>query len=393
MDNLQNEIGIGVIGAGGRGGLALYAHRPGQGVRITAGADVNPEALSRFNQRCGGDVFTTNDYREIIARPDVHAVFVTSPDYLHEEHAVAALEAGKAVYLEKPMAISIEGCDRILETARSTGTKLYLGHNMRHFGSVLKMKEIIDSGLIGEVRAAWCRHFVSYGGDAYFRDWHSEQRYSTGLLLQKGAHDIDVIHWLTGAYSVAVAAMGSLSVYNNCPRRDESKPGDPSFRTERWPPLEQRGFSPVINVEDHTMLLMQLENGAQAAYLQCHYTPDAWRNYTFVGTRGRIENLGESGDCRIAVYTERSDRFSEPDMVHELNESDEDHVGADPRVVDTFIDFIREGKEPNTSPIAARYAVAAGVLGTESLRNDGGRKTLPRLDESIVAYFENGQKA
>ncbi len=56
----------------------------------------------------------TDDYRVLLAREDIEAVFVCSPDFLHEEHAVAALEAGKDVYLEKPMAITIEGCDRIL---------------------------------------------------------------------------------------------------------------------------------------------------------------------------------------------------------------------------------------------------------------------------------------
>jgi predicted dehydrogenase len=81
---------------------------------------------------------------------------VTTPDFLHEEQAVAALEAGKAVYLEKPMAITIPGCDRILETAYRTKTRLYLGHNMRHMAFVLKMKELIDEGAIGEVKAAWC---------------------------------------------------------------------------------------------------------------------------------------------------------------------------------------------------------------------------------------------
>ena len=53
-------------------------------------------------------------------------------------------------------------------------------------------------GHIGEVKAGWCRHFVGWGGDFYFKDWHADRTKSTGLLLQKGAHDIDVLHWLCG---------------------------------------------------------------------------------------------------------------------------------------------------------------------------------------------------
>lgn len=100
-----------------------------------------------------------------------------------------------------------------------TGSKLFVGHNMRYFPVVLKMKEIIDSGLIGDVQCGWCRHFINYGGDAYFRDWHSERKNTNGLLLQKGAHDIDVMHWLMGSRTRRVVGMGMLSVYDRCSRR------------------------------------------------------------------------------------------------------------------------------------------------------------------------------
>jgi predicted dehydrogenase len=79
----NNELRIGVIGAGGRGGLAGHAHSPEQGVRLVAGADVDENALTSFKQRYGPDVLVTNDYRELLARRDIDAVFVTSPDFLH----------------------------------------------------------------------------------------------------------------------------------------------------------------------------------------------------------------------------------------------------------------------------------------------------------------------
>ena len=150
---MRDEIRIGVIGAGGRGGLAGLAHNPEQGVRLVAGADIRQEALDQFRKKYGDDAFITKDYRELLARKDIDAVFVTTPDYLHEEHALAALAAGKSVYLEKPMTISIEGCDRVLRSAYERKAKLYLGHNMRHFPVIRKMKELIDSGAIGEVKA------------------------------------------------------------------------------------------------------------------------------------------------------------------------------------------------------------------------------------------------
>jgi len=234
----MKPLNIGLIGAGGRGSLAMHAHRPQEGIRIVAGADPCPEAAAGLRKKLQADIPVYPDYRTLLTREKLDAVFITSPDFCHETQAIAALKRHIPVYLEKPMAITIKGCDRILAAARQYDTRLFLGHNMRYMAFVLKMKEIIDSGMIGEVKAIWCRHFIAYGGDAYFRDWHSEQKYATGLLLQKGAHDIDVIHWLAGAYTTRVTGMGNLSVYNRCARRAPGEKGNASFNKAHWPPLE-----------------------------------------------------------------------------------------------------------------------------------------------------------
>ncbi len=382
---------IGVIGVGGRGVHARNAHLPQNGSKIVAGVDVSDEHLANFKKFVGDDVFISKDYKKLLAIKDIDAVFVTSPDFLHEEHALAALLAGKAVYLEKPMAITIEGCDKLLKAAYKTGAKLFIGHNMRHFPAILKMKEIIDSGLIGKIQAGWCRHFISYGGDAYFRDWHSEQKNATGLLLQKGAHDIDVMHWLMGSYTKTVVGMGMLSVYDKCKRRSPETVGCAKWSNAQWPPLEQTGFSPVIDVEDHNMIMMQLENGSQASYMQCHYTPDAERNYTFIGTKGRVENIGDYGNCEIHVWTQRGSRAT-PDIIHKLKPLDGSHGGSDPAIVQEFLKFVRYGIKTNTSPIAARNSVAVGVQGHKSMRSGCNAEKIPQLSSELVKYFENGQK-
>lgn len=381
---------IGVIGVYGRGQLAYLAHQPENGWEIVMGADPSPESRQKFQEKFPNATICT-DYREILKNPEIEVVFITAPDFLHEEMAVAALEAGKAVYLEKPMAISIEGCDRILKTAMRTKSKLFIGHNMRYFSSILTMKKVIDSGLIGEVQCGWCRHFINYGGDAYFRDWHSEQKNTCGLLLQKGAHDIDVMHWLMGSYTKRVVGMGMLSVYNRCKRRPPEVPGCAKFVDSQYPPLEQTGFSPIIDVEDHNMIMMQLASGAQATYMQCHYAPDGERNYTFIGTRGRVENIGDGGKCEIHVWTQRGPRQT-PDLVYYLKPETGTHGGADPKIVDSFLAFVRDGAPTNVSPIAARNSVATGVLGHYSMRNGNIPQDIPPLDEEVIRYFENGQK-
>ncbi len=379
------ELKIGVIGAGGRGSLARYAHKPEEGVRIVAGADITDAALEQAKERYGPDTFVTKDYRELLARPEIDAVFVTSPDFLHEEHAVAALEAGKAVYLEKPMAITIEGCDRLLEAAYRKKVKLYLGHNMRHMAMCIKMKELIDQGAIGEAKAGWCRHFVGYGGDAYFKDWHAERSKSTSLLLQKGAHDIDILHWLCHGYTKRVVGMGGLTLYDQITdRHAPSERGDASWHNENWPPLSQKGLNPIIDVEDVSMMLMELDNGVFASYQQCHYAPDGWRNYTIIGTEGRVENFGEV----VKLWDRRTDYNPEGDAEFRTGGHYGGHGGADPSIVAEFVRYVRDGGAIATSPIAARHAVAAGYLAAHSLRNGNVPMEVPALPKEIVAYFE-----
>ncbi len=388
----MKEIKIGVIGAGGRRSLTKEAHKPEEGFRIVAGADINPVRLKKFEEAIGGDdMLLTDDYQELLAREDIDAVFITTPDFLHEEQAVNALEAGKDVYLEKPMTISIEGCDRLLEVAYKTGSKLFLGHNMRHFPVINKMKDIIDSGVIGDVQAVWCRHFIGYGGDAYFKDWHSEQQYTNGLLLQKGAHDIDVIHWLANSYTKSVVGMGMLSIYDKCEKRKKEKGGNASWSNNNWPPLSQVGMSPKIDVEDNNMIMMQLENGIQASYTQCHYTPDSERNYTFIGTLGRVENIGDYGEAEVHVWTQRGPRNT-PDIIYKIKAMEGSHGGSDPAIVKSFLKFIRDGGETKTSPIAARNAVAVGVMAHKSMRSNCGLQEIPPIPQYLIDYFKNGQK-
>lgn len=385
----MNDLRIGVIGGGGRGWLADFAHKPDEGSRIVAVSDIQPDLLDKYRDKYGADIFTTDDYLALLDQP-LDAVFISTPDFLHEEMAVAALERGLAVYLEKPMAITIEGCDRVLQAARDGNARLYVGHNMRHMAFVRRMKELIDSGVIGEVKTAWGRHFVGHGGHFYFKDWHAERKYSTGLLLQKAAHDIDVLHWLCGGYTRRVNAMGALMVYGDA-ARDENPEG-PRRRDPQdvgsWPPLGQTGLNARIDVEDVSMMNMELDNGVLVSYQQCHFTPDYWRNYTVIGTEGRIENFGNGEDgTRIEVWRSRKPGWNAPDEVHMISSGAADHGGADPLIVAEFVRFARSGGATDTSPVAARYSVAAGCAATESLRNGGRPIEIPPLAPDLAAYF------
>ncbi|HRJ73450.1 MAG TPA: Gfo/Idh/MocA family oxidoreductase, partial [Terrimicrobiaceae bacterium] len=358
--------------------------RPEDGLRLIAVCGLSLDNLDDYREKCGDELLITKDFGQILDHSAVNAVFICTPDHLHAGQAIAALHAGKHVFLEKPMAISIEDCDRILSAARESRGKLYVGHNMRFFPVVQKMRQLIVQGCIGEIEAIWCRHFISYGGDAYFKDWHSERRNTNSLLLQKGAHDIDVIHYLAAGYTEKVTGMGKLSVYSRVEdRRNSAEAGNARFDPQNWPPLSQKKLSPLIDVEDHSMLLMQLDNGVQASYMQCHYTPDDCRNYTVIGTAGRIENYGDHSTpekwASVHLWNRRMGHQTDGNEVFRIPHLEGTHGGADRLMIEDFIRFLMGGGSAGATPFAARQAVAVGSCGAESLRSGSLPVSIPAL--------------
>jgi len=365
---------IGVIGPHRRGGISRLAHQPDRGFCITHLCGHSSDGLEAYAERCGGAPAFTKNYREITDNRDIDIVFVCSPDYLHREQACAALESGKTVFLEKPMAIHIEDCDKILAAAETPGARLYVGHNMRFFPVMRKMRELIERGAIGEVESIWCRHVVGRDGEYYFSNYNSEREYSTSLLLQKGSHDIDMIHWFGGSYTSRVTGMGKLSVFNRV--TDRRSPDILANRRkplpDGYPPLNQRGLSPVIDVEDHNMILLQLENGIQACYLECFYTPDYHRNYTIIGTEGRMENFGDHSspeqEASIHIWNRRCTYDPTGHEIYRVPFVEGSHGGADPLMIEDFLKFVETGEQQGADPVAARMAAVVGCCGAESMR-------------------------
>ena len=285
---------------------------------------------------------------ESILGSGIDVVVIATPDYCHEEQACAALAAGKHVYLEKPMAVTPQGCERIISASHESGRVLYLGHNLRHFTVIKKLKELIDAGAVGEVKAVWCRHPVSYGRWGYFQQgrWHKKRANSGGLLIHKGSHDLDVIHWLGGGRAKRVVAMGTLAVCGN-------QPGEP-------------------DIEDLSCVLMELDNGVQANYAQCHFARGlACREYMVFGNKGTLRNQDDNPE-RAAVQLFGKAGFDEtatPTEEWSFTSEAGFHGDADKRIVGEFIGILRGTAKPTILPEEAMWAVKAGYAATESLRN------------------------
>jgi len=390
---ITTDLRVAVIGLGARSviGRHVPTARPGSSVTavVDTGADGRERGAGLFP---GAPAF--EDHRDLLAGADVDAAIVTTPDHTHADIAVDLLRAGVAVYLEKPLAITLADADRVLATAAETGVPLYVGHNFRHAAVVRTLKAALARGEIGEVRAVWVRHFVGHGGDYYFKDWHADRSRTGTLLLQKASHDIDVVHHLAGGYTRRVVGMGDLMVYGGITDRRE-RPGETMpdwFSLQNWPPSAQTGLNPVVDVEDVSMMLMTLDNGVMASYQQCHFTPDYWRNYTVIGTEGRMENFGDTAGGVVRVWNRRHEWSVAGDLEHPISGVASGHEDADEATMAEFLAHVADGSPTLVSPVAAREAVAAGSLAAVSLRSGSAPQTVPELPPHVLTHFQPDSK-
>ncbi|MEK6794366.1 MAG: Gfo/Idh/MocA family oxidoreductase [Spirochaetota bacterium] len=388
----MKTIKVGVIGVAGRGATFVeHMNDPEGRSRVVAGMDVSDNAIDMFKKKMP-DAYATKSVADLLSR-DIDAVVVASPDHMHAEQVTAAFAAGKHVYSEKPLGITIEQCDGMLEAWQKSGRQFMVGFNMRYMNIFRAMKDIADSGAIGELKAVWVRHFVGYGGDWYYHDWHADKKNSTGLLLQKASHDIDMIHWITGKYTKRVVGMGAQMYYGGDKPNDLRCPAcaekdtcvEYHYRDKGGNTMDQCVFRKESNVEDVSTVMMELDGGIQAMYTQCHFTPDYFRNYVFIGTEGRMENLDDHSKV-VVKYRKRSKRGKNitSDEVHDIRPAEGGHGGADPVICRDFIDMILDGKKPISTPLAGRMSVAVGVKATESLRGKSMPLDIPALPASIA---------
>lgn len=182
----------------GSGLIARLAHVPGYqsaGAEVIATADI---VEARANKLAADfnipHVYT--DYREMLARPDIQAVSVCVPNYLHKEITIAALQMGKHVLCEKPMAMNVEEATAMLEAERESGKMLMIGFNNRFRGDVQRLKQFVDGGALGDIYYAKTG-YVRRRGTPF--GWFSVKAESGGgPVIDLGVHVIDMTRFMMG---------------------------------------------------------------------------------------------------------------------------------------------------------------------------------------------------
>jgi myo-inositol 2-dehydrogenase/D-chiro-inositol 1-dehydrogenase len=206
-------VRFGVIGygLGGRHHAAAIAAAPGATLAAIACAS---EATAAAATADHPGVPVVRGYRALLAHDDVDAVALVTPNHLHEEIGVAALEAGKDVLLEKPMANSVEGCDRLIAAARRSGRVLTVGHQLRLSAQYGRVKAMIDAGEVG-VPAHASFSLFRFPFRPGSEGWRYDPARVGSWLLEETVHVFDLLAW----YFEGVGMPRSVLAFGDTERR------------------------------------------------------------------------------------------------------------------------------------------------------------------------------
>lgn len=285
-------------------------------VSIIGVYDINPTRSEFIGKECNIPVYY-NFYEMLkVAKPD--AVIVTTVDAYHHEYIIKALEAGCDAITEKPMTIDAQKCREILDAEKRSGEKVIVTFNYRFAPFMTKIKELVNSGLVGEVYSVdfeWLldRNMdISAHGTSYFRRWNRYMHKSGGLLVHKATHHFDLVNWWINDRPIEVSAFGKLNQYGNkghfrgencrlCGHQKECEfyydITENEFEMKFYVGAEDKDnyykdgcvFAEDINIYDTMSLNVMYERGALLTYsLNAHSPYEGWR-IAINGSRGRLE--------------------------------------------------------------------------------------------------------
>ena len=317
-----------IVGVGGRSqfyqGAIMESHKE---TSVLAGfCDVNLGRLklaqSWAKEATGKElpIYDAKDFDKMIAETKPDTVIVTTVDGFHHQYRSRAMALGCDVITEKPMTIDVEKCQAIIDTQRKTGRNCKVTFNYRYSPPRTQVKDLLMSGAVGDLLSVdfhWMLN-THHGAD-YFRRWHSQKKFSGGLMVHKATHHFDLVNWWLSAIPVSVYATGKREFYTpamakrfgldsyherclTCPEKAkcdfeldlaqdrglkrlylDNEKHDGYFR-------DRCVFRPEIDIEDTMNVLVKYDNNVTMAYSLNAF--NSWEGYyiIFNGTKGRLEH-------------------------------------------------------------------------------------------------------
>ena len=332
---LSKPVSVIIIGAGGRGGTyAQYAEKFPNSMKVVGVADLNDYRRKRVSEK--HNIPAENQfghYNDLLAKPKfADAVVIATPDNLHYEPCMKALALGYDVLLEKPVAPTEKECRDIMKQAHKYNRIVAVCHVLRYAPYYVALKQVLDSGAIGDIVSI--QHFepVRYYhfAHSYVRGNWPNSKTTTPVILAKSCHDLDILRWLINKPCESIAAEGSLHLFRkemmpkgatdrcidnvgggDCPHEKECPYSakyiymeqkkflgpfdlprkDPALIREKLKSLNYGRCVYRCNNDqcDHYVAIMRFQDGVTASFSMDAFTPYGGRRTRIMGTKGFIE--------------------------------------------------------------------------------------------------------
>jgi predicted dehydrogenase len=346
------KVKIGIIGLGG---ISTWGHLPGyleipEECSVVAVCDAVPEVVEQKAKQNGARAYT--DYEKLLQDDEVQAVDVVLPHYLHAKVALAAINAGKHVIVEKPFATNLEDADAIISAAKSKGVKLMVAENTKFVDAYRIARKLLDNRIIGDI--CFARTYI--GGSEMMRlgdpkNWRSKAKMAGGgVLLDAGVHSFYLLHWLVGRITKVHAFTANFL---------------PNLQTE---------------VDDNATGTLRFENGAVGNFSLTDTTESPWTEILdLYGINGslRVDMLAERP---LQVYSTKGKPidpkdwwssygelgWTEPFIMHSAFRWKIDSIR---REVQEFVRCITNGQQPPVTGEDGRNAVEVAIRAYESAKD------------------------
>jgi predicted dehydrogenase len=356
---MTEAVGIGIIGCGGRiKQVSRRTCRQDRRLRIVGVHDISEESIESTRQFFShAEYYAHTDQKlkkydtvgALVGDPEIDWVMVGSWNSVHREHVVAAFEAGKHVFCEKPLATTVEDCVAMRNAWLASGKQFVIGFTLRFSPHYRKIKALVDEGIVGDIISLEFNETLDFNHGGWIHDnWRSETRYAGTHLLEKCSHDIDLVNWMVGSRASRVASFGGRDFFipsnaHHMERLGTNKRGDRAYKamgSGRNNPDTDPFTREPKDIVDNQVAIIEYENNVRATFhTNCNAGIPERRMY-ILGTEGAIR-----ADVITGVIQSKRIGFDTELITHDTGSSG-GHGGGDEVLAVELKDCMLNGGAP-----------------------------------------------
>ena len=346
-------VNVGVIGCGARLRTVLQAiigQDPENRIRIVSAYDPNPASVEATREQFGTDCKIASSEEELVNDPEIDWVFIGSWNCHHARQAVLALDAGKNVFCEKPLATTLPDCLEIREAARKSGKVFAFGLVLRYSPHYQRIMEVISSGAIGRIISFEFNETLGFNHGGYiFGNWRRERKNAGTHLLEKCCHDIDLANWIIGSLPVRAASFGGRDFFTpeNVGHVERIGPDEQGVTAySSWPdpqPARPSPFDGKADIFDNQVAILEYANGVRGTFHTNCNTGTPERRFYVCGTEGTLR-------ADVVARTLEVQRIGWNSKIEKVQSHDGDgHGGGDEAMGKAMVETMLRGVPPLAS--------------------------------------------